>query len=222
MTALATPFIVAPSIPVELSEIDDVVAAIGRGEMVVVVDDENRENEGDLIVAAEHATNDVINFMITQGRGLVCTALTSTRATELDLPYMVARNEDHLGTAFTVSVDGTPSTGVTTGISASDRASTIKLLIDGTATDLQRPGHVFPLIAREGGVLERPGHTEAAVDLALLAGCEPAGVIVEIIGDDGEMLRLEQLARFASGHGLLMTSIEKLQLHLARRTASQS
>ncbi|HEX8093460.1 3,4-dihydroxy-2-butanone-4-phosphate synthase [Jatrophihabitans sp.] len=221
MTLLATPFATAV-IPVQLSEIEDVVVAIARGEMVVVVDDENRENEGDLIVAAEHATSEVINFMITQGRGLVCTALTASRAAELELPYMVARNEDHLGTAFTVSVDGTPLTGVTTGISAPDRAATIKLLISGAATQLQRPGHIFPLIAREGGVLERPGHTEAAVDLARMAGCEPVGVIVEIIGDDGEMLRLEQLARFAARHGLLITSIEKLQAYLARNFASHS
>ncbi|MDQ1742761.1 MAG: 3,4-dihydroxy 2-butanone 4-phosphate synthase / cyclohydrolase [Pseudonocardiales bacterium] len=219
MTLLATPFVVTPALPVQLSEIDDVIIAIAQGEMVVVVDDENRENEGDLIVAAEHATNDVINFMITQGRGLVCTALTASRAAELELPYMVARNEDHLGTAFTVSVDGTPSTGVTTGISASDRAATIKLLIEGSASDLQRPGHIFPLIARDGGVLERPGHTEAAVDLARMAGCEPAGVIVEIVGDDGEMLRLDQLGRFADGHGLLITSIEKLQAYLSENAA---
>jgi 3,4-dihydroxy-2-butanone 4-phosphate synthase len=222
MTLLATPFEVTSGLPVRLSEIEEVVAAIARGEMVVVVDDENRENEGDLIVAAEHATNDVINFMITQGRGLVCTALTATRAAELELPYMVARNEDHLGTAFTVSVDGTPSTGVSTGISASDRAATIKLLIEGTAADLQRPGHIFPLIARDGGVRERPGHTEAAVDLARMAGCAPAGVIVEIVGDDGEMLRLDQLAPFAERHGLLITSIEKLQAHLTPSSASQS
>jgi 3,4-dihydroxy-2-butanone 4-phosphate synthase len=223
MTVIAPtiPFLMLPSVPVHLSDIEDVVIAMSRGEMVVVVDDENRENEGDIIVAAEHATNDVINFMITQGRGLVCVALPGSRAAELELPYMVARNEDHLGTAFTVSVDGTPLTGVTTGISASDRATTVKLLIEGTAGDLQRPGHIFPLIAREGGVLERQGHTEAAVDLARLAGCKPVGVIVEIIGDDGEMLRLEQLARFASGHGLLITSIEKLQAYLARNHTPQ-
>jgi 3,4-dihydroxy-2-butanone 4-phosphate synthase len=205
-----------PLAPSGLSAIEDVIAAIGRGEMVVVVDDEGRENEGDLIVAAEHATAEVINFMITRGRGLVCVALPAGRAASLQLPYMVARNEDHMGTAFTVSVDGTLATGVSTGISASDRARTIGLLVSGQAKDLQRPGHIFPLIAREGGVLERPGHTEAAVDLARLAGCAPAGVIVEIIGDDGEMLRLKDLTEFSAGHGLLITSIERLTEYLSR------
>ena len=216
MSLLTAPNESIPTSPsVQLSQIEDVIVAIRQGQMVVVVDDEDRENEGDIIVAAEHATPEVINFMITRGRGLVCVALPADRAAELELPYMVARNEDHLGTAFTVSVDGTPATGVTTGISAGDRASTINLLVSGEAQDLQRPGHIFPLIARNGGVLERPGHTEAAVDLARLAGCTPAGVIVEIIGDDGEMLRLNQLTRFSARHGLLITSIEMLRTYLA-------
>lgn len=199
-----------------LSDIDDVIAAISRGEMVVVVDDEDRENEGDLIVAAQHATPEVINFMITRGRGLVCLSLTPDRAAELELRPMVDFNEDHMGTAFTVSIDGTRAHGVHTGISAFERARTIELALTGTASDLARPGHIFPLIARPGGVLARPGHTEASVDLARLAGCAPAGVIVEIIGDDGRMLRLDGLREFAADHGLLLTSIERLQEFLAR------
>jgi 3,4-dihydroxy-2-butanone 4-phosphate synthase len=202
-----------------LNEISDAVQAIERGEMVVVVDDEDRENEGDLIVAADHATPDVINFMITHGRGLVCVAIEGSRADELDLPYMAERNEDHRGTAFTVSVDGAPEHGVTTGISAPDRAATIQLMLSADAGALRRPGHIFPLIARPGGVLERPGHTEASVDFATLAGCRPAGVIVEIIGDDGEMLRLEQLVPFARRHGLQLTSIQKLREYLVDQPA---
>jgi 3,4-dihydroxy 2-butanone 4-phosphate synthase/GTP cyclohydrolase II len=197
-----------------LSGVVEAIAAIGRGELVVVVDDEDRENEGDLIVAADHVTPDVINFMITSGRGLVCVAITRERAAELDLPFMVERNEDHRGTAFTVSVDGTPEHGLTTGISARERAKTVELVLSGSAGDLQRPGHLFPLVARPGGVLARPGHTEAAVDLARLAGCRPAGVIVEIVGDDGEMLRLDGLVRFARNHGLVLTSIDLLRQHL--------
>lgn len=197
-----------------LCDSQQAIDAIGRGEMVVVVDDEDRENEGDLIVAADHATSGVINFMITHGRGLVCLAISEERAQQLELPAMVARNEDHMGTAFTVSIDGTPAHGVTTGISAGDRATTIALAMRGAAVDLQRPGHLFPLIAREGGVLARPGHTEASVDLARLSGCRPAGVIVEIIGADGEMLRLDALVDFARRHGLLITSIAKLEEHL--------
>ncbi|QLD10804.1 3,4-dihydroxy-2-butanone-4-phosphate synthase [Microbacterium oleivorans] len=197
--------------------IREVIAAIGRGEMVVMVDDEDRENEGDLVVAAEHATSDVVTFMITHARGLVCLTLTAGRARELDLSPMVAVNGDHRGTAFTVSIDGTPANGVTTGISAAERATTIALAVTGSADDLQRPGHIFPLIARDGGVLVRPGHTEASVDVARLAGCAPAGVIVEIIGEDGEMLRRDALRRFAARHGLLMTSIEQLRTYLLER-----
>ena len=192
----------------------DVIAAIARGEFVVVVDDEDRENEGDLIIAADHATPAAINFMITHGRGLVCLAITDERARHLNLAPMVARNEDHMGTAFTVSIDATPANGVHTGISATERATTIAVALRGDAGDLARPGHIFPLIARAGGVLERPGHTEASVDLARLAGCSPAGVIVEIIGEDGEMLRLGSLLGFAEKHGLLITSIERLREYL--------
>lgn len=198
-----------------LCEASEAIAAIARGEMVVVVDDEDRENEGDLVVAADHATSEVIYFMITHGRGLVCLSLTADRASQLALPPMVVRNEDHMETAFTVSVDGTQAHGVTTGISAFDRARTIELAVNGTAGDLQRPGHIFPLIARSGGVLVRQGHTEASVDLARLAGCRAAGVIVEIIGQDGEMRRLDSLIVFARTYGLLITSIEKLHAHLS-------
>ncbi|MBD8704941.1 3,4-dihydroxy-2-butanone-4-phosphate synthase [Frigoribacterium sp. CFBP9039] len=198
-----------------LSDARAAIDAIGRGEMVVVVDDEDRENEGDLIVAAEHVTPQIVNFMITHGRGLVCLALDEGRAAELRLDPMVEKNEDHQSTAFTVSIDGTPAHGVTTGISASERATTIHLAVSGDANDLARPGHVFPLIARPGGVLERPGHTEASVDLARLAGCAPAGVIVEIIGVDGEMLRLDALREFAAEHGLVLTSIAELVRHRA-------
>jgi 3,4-dihydroxy-2-butanone 4-phosphate synthase len=181
-----------------------------EAEMPVVVDDEDRENEGDLIVAADHVTPRIVNFMITHGRGLVCLALDGRRAAELRLDPMVERNEDHQSTAFTVSIDGTLAHGVTTGISASERATTIHLAVSGQADDLARPGHVFPLVARPGGVLERPGHTEASVDLARLAGCSSAGVIVEIIGPDGEMLRLDGLREFAAEHDLVLTSIESL------------
>lgn len=196
-----------------LEPAEDAIAAIARGELIVVVDDEGRENEGDLIVAADFATPAAINFMITHGRGLVCLAMTRTRAEELELRPMVARNEDHMGTAFTVSIDATLAHGVTTGISAAERARTIQIALSGDATDLQRPGHIFPLIARDGGVIERQGHTEAAVDLGRAAGCSPAGVIVEIIGDDGEMLRRDDLRIFADRHGLVMTSIELLREH---------
>jgi len=197
-----------------LADARDVIEAIARGELVVIVDDENRENEGDLIVAADFADASAINFMITHGRGLVCMSLTAERAAELNLPPMVQNNQDHMGTAFTVSIDGSPDNGVRTGISAAERARTIELARTGSATDLVRPGHLFPLVARSGGVLERPGHTEASVALARLAGLTPSGVIVEIIGEDGEMLRLAGLYEFAREHGLLISSIELLQAHL--------
>ena len=194
-----------------LDSTDVALTALSRGEVIIVVDDEDRENEGDLIVSAEHATPEMVNFMITYARGLVCTAITRERGAELALPYMVERNEDARCTAFTVSVDGSPEHGVTTGISAPDRAKTIELMVKGDAGDLRRPGHIFPLLAEPGGVLVRNGHTEAAVDMCRLAGLAPAGVIVEIIDDDGHMARLPQLARFASTFGLVMTSIAQLQ-----------
>jgi 3,4-dihydroxy-2-butanone 4-phosphate synthase len=190
------------------------IEAIAHGKIVVVIDDDDRENEGDLVVAADCVTPEVVNFMITHGRGLLCIAVTEERARALDLAPMVARNEDHMGTAFTVSIDGSPAHGVRTGISASERAKTIELVVTGTRSDLVRPGHMFPLVARPGGVLERPGHTEAAVELAQLAGLTPAGVIIEIIGEDGEMLRLDGLRRFAATHDLVLTSVELLRQHV--------
>ncbi|MBF4461747.1 MULTISPECIES: 3,4-dihydroxy-2-butanone-4-phosphate synthase [unclassified Rathayibacter] len=202
-----------------LESAETAIAAIARGEIVVVVDDEDRENEGDLVMAADHVTPQAINFMITHGRGLVCLAVTKERAEQLSLPPMILRNEDHMGTAFTVSIDATLAHGVTTGISAAERAKTITVAMSGEAGDLQRPGHIFPLIAREGGVLARVGHTEASVDLARAAGCRPAGVIVEIIGPDGEMLRRDGLQVFAAQHQLVMTSIELLREHLAAKAA---
>jgi 3,4-dihydroxy-2-butanone 4-phosphate synthase len=209
---------VALDAPIVLDDAAAAVAAIARGELVVVVDDEDRENEGDLIVAAEYADAAAINYMITHGRGLVCVSVTEERAAQLELPPMVERNEDHHGTAFTVSVDGGPEHGVTTGISAPDRAKTIELMLKGSSDDLRRPGHIFPLVARPGGVLERPGHTEAAVDLARFAGLAPAGVIVEIIREDGTMARLPQLVEFARREGLVLTSIEKLREYAAARS----
>lgn len=206
---------VAAESAVMLDDVAAAVAAIARGELVIVVDDEDRENEGDLILAAEHATPEAINYMITRGRGLVCAAITAERGADLRLSPMVEINEDHHGTAFTVSVDGAPEHGVTTGISANDRAKTIELILRGASEDLRRPGHMFPLIARPGGVLERPGHTEAAVDLARLAGLSPAGVIVEILLEDGSMARLPHLIDFARSEGLVITSIEKLRAYLA-------
>lgn len=195
-----------------LAPIEDVVRAIRDGAMVVLVDDEDRENEGDLIIAAEKITSESVNFMITHGKGLLCMPMSAERAAELDLPPMVARNEDDFGTAFTISCDATASHGVTTGISASDRAITISLgAKGGSADDFHRPGHVFPLIARDGGTLTRVGHTEAGVDLARMAGLEPVAAIIEIVGEDGEMLRFPDLIEWCAEHGLLMTTIECLR-----------
>lgn len=193
-----------------LAPIEMAIDAIRAGEVVILVDDEDRENEGDFVVAASHATTEVVNFMVTHGRGLLCAPITKERAHELNLPAMVRRNGDPHGTAFTVSVDATGDFGVTTGISASDRAVTIDRLVQGSADELRKPGHLFPLVARDGGVLVRRGHTEASVDLARLAGLPPAAVIVEVLCDDGSMARLPDLLKFAAVHGLLVTSIEKL------------
>ena len=194
----------------KLARIEDAVAAIGRGEIVVVVDDEDRENEGDLIMAAEYATADKIAFFVKHTSGVICMPLTGERCDQLDLPLMVSHNTESHRTAFTVSVD--TRQGTSTGISAADRAATIQALIDpGTApTDLARPGHIFPLRYREGGVLNRAGHTEAAVDLARMAGLYPAGVLCEIVNEDGTMARMPELERFCDQHGLLMITIADL------------
>ncbi|MDF2522811.1 MAG: cyclohydrolase II/3,4-dihydroxy-2-butanone 4-phosphate synthase, partial [Clostridiales bacterium] len=182
---------------------------IRSGKMIVVVDDEDRENEGDLLMAAEKVTPESVNFMATYGRGLICVPLTTARARELDLPLMVEQNKDQHGTAFTVSIDHKDSH---TGISAFERAHTTSRLADPNikASDFTRPGHVFPLAARDGGVLKRSGHTEAAVDLALLAGLYPAGMICEIMNDDGTMARVPQLQEFVKKHNLKFITIADL------------
>jgi 3,4-dihydroxy 2-butanone 4-phosphate synthase/GTP cyclohydrolase II len=190
--------------------VEEAIARIARGEQVVVVDDEDRENEGDLIFAADKVTPEAINFMARHGRGLICIALTPERCDELDLPLMVEKNTSTHETAFCVSVEARE--GTTTGISAHDRAATVRALIDPSTRpgDLQRPGHMFPLRARKAGVLKRAGHTEAAVDLARLAGLTPAGVLCEIMDDDGEMARLPRLRQFAEQHGLGLTTVADL------------
>ncbi|NES96202.1 MAG: bifunctional 3,4-dihydroxy-2-butanone-4-phosphate synthase RibB/GTP cyclohydrolase II RibA [Desertifilum sp. SIO1I2] len=194
------------------NSIDEALADLKAGRVIVVVDDENRENEGDLICAAQFATPDTINFMAVEARGLICLALTGDRLDELDLPLMVSNNTDSNQTAFTVSIDASPQLGVSTGISAEDRAKTIQVAINPATrpTDLRRPGHIFPLRSREGGVLKRAGHTEAAVDLACLAGLYPGGVICEIQNPDGSMARLPQLLEYAQHHNLKIISIADL------------
>ena len=197
---------------IAFDSVADGLAAIRNGESIVVVDDENRENEGDLICAAQFATPEQINFMATEARGLICLAMEGDRLDALDLPLMVDRNTDSNQTAFTVSVDAGPENGVSTGISADDRARTIQVAIHPHTrpADLRRPGHIFPLRAKQGGVLKRAGHTEAAVDLARLSGLYPAGVICEIQNSDGSMARLPQLAAYAKRHGLRLISIAEL------------
>lgn len=192
------------------SPIEDIIADIAAGKIVIVTDDEDRENEGDLIAAASGITPESINFMATHGRGLICTPITERRARELDLPIMVQRNMERHGTNFTVSVDA--AEGITTGISAADRARTIQIIADPKTrpTDLVQPGHIFPLQAKDGGVLRRAGHTEAAIDLARLAGMPAAAVICEILNADGSMARLPQLVDFARTHGLKLCTIESL------------
>ncbi|MBN2057669.1 MAG: bifunctional 3,4-dihydroxy-2-butanone-4-phosphate synthase/GTP cyclohydrolase II [Candidatus Saganbacteria bacterium] len=192
--------------------IEEAIEAIANGKMVIVVDDKDRENEGDLIMAAEKVTPEAVNFMISKGRGLVCVPMTAERLNQLDLPQMVDRNSEPMKTAFTVSVDAAKQHGVTTGISAADRARTVEVLINpnSASADLVKPGHVFPLRVCQGGVLKRAGHTEAAVDLARLAGLYPAAVICEIINDDGSMARTGQLLDFAKEHGLKIVTIADL------------
>ena len=195
----------------QLDSIEAAIEDIKNGKVIIVVDDENRENEGDFLAAAEMATSEMVNFMATHGRGLICTPLTENRCKELGLGMMVQNNTDPMETAFTVSVD-LRGKGVTTGISAADRALTVKALVNKETkpTDLARPGHIFPLKAKEGGVLRRTGHTEAAIDFARLAGLEPAGVIVEIMNEDGTMARLPQLLKVAEKFDIKIVSIEDL------------
>ncbi|MEU0131830.1 bifunctional 3,4-dihydroxy-2-butanone-4-phosphate synthase/GTP cyclohydrolase II [Streptomyces sp. NPDC006289] len=195
-----------------LDPVEQAVRDIAAGRPVVVVDDENRENEGDLVIAAEKATPEIVAFMMSECRGLICAPMETDELERLDLPQMVTHNTESMQTAFTVSVDASAEHGVTTGISAADRATTLRMLAGGRAGpgDFVRPGHVFPLRAKVGGVLVRNGHTEAAVDLARLAGLRPAGAIVEIAGEDGVMLRLPELVPFARKHGLTIISIEDL------------
>lgn len=196
---------------IKLDTISDAIEDIKLGKVIIVVDDENRENEGDFLAAAELATPETVNFMATHGRGLICAPLTEGRCKELGLHMMVSNNTDPMETAFTVSVD-LRGRGVTTGISASDRAKTVLALTDKETKpqDLARPGHIFPLVAKEGGVLRRTGHTEAAIDFARLAGLQPAGIIVEIMNEDGSMARLPQLIEVAKKFDLKIVSIEDL------------
>ena len=196
---------------IQLNTIEEAIEDIRQGKIIIVVDDEDRENEGDFLAAAEKVTPEMINFMATHGRGLICAPLTESRCKELGLHVMVTNNTDPMETAFTVSVD-LKGQGVTTGISASDRAKTILSLVhpETKPHDLARPGHIFPLIAKQGGVLRRTGHTEAAIDFARLAGFKPAGVIVEIMNEDGTMARLPQLVEVAKKFHLKLVSIEDL------------
>jgi 3,4-dihydroxy 2-butanone 4-phosphate synthase/GTP cyclohydrolase II len=196
---------------IHLNTIEEAIEDIRQGKVIIVVDDEDRENEGDFLAAAEKVTPEMINFMATHGKGLICAPLTEKRCDELELQSMVKNNTDHMETAFTVSVD-LKGHGVTTGISASDRAKTILALVneDTKPYDLARPGHIFPLTAKQGGVLRRTGHTEAAIDFARLAGFKAAGVIVEIMNEDGSMARLPQLAEVAKRFDLKLVSIEDL------------
>jgi len=193
-----------------LSDIEEVIEEARNGRMIILVDDEDRENEGDLVIPAQMATPDAINFMAKYGRGLICLAMTTDRVEELGLSLMSSNNQTRHQTAFTVSIEA--SEGVTTGISAADRAHTISVAIDPSrgSGDLRTPGHVFPLVARDGGVLVRAGHTEAAVDIARLAGLIPAGVICEIMNDDGTMARLPDLEKFARVHGIKVATISDL------------
>lgn len=200
-----------------LSSIEAALEDYAAGQMVVIVDDEDRENEGDLACAAVHVTPEIVAFMAREGRGLICLPLAGELADRLDLPLMVTDNRSPYGTNFTISIEA--ATGVTTGISAADRARTIRVAVDplSTAADLVRPGHIFPLRARAGGVLERPGQTEAAVDLARLCGLVPAGVICEILNDDGTMARRPDLELFAARHGLRIISVRQLIEYRQRR-----
>jgi 3,4-dihydroxy 2-butanone 4-phosphate synthase/GTP cyclohydrolase II len=211
MIAQKDPIIpIRKAVKAEISTIDAIIADIAIGKPVLMVDDENRENEGDLIIAAEKVTAEAINFMITWCRGLVCLPLHPDILDRLELPMMVAENSSQFGTAFTVSIGA--KEGITTGISPADRAATVQVAIadDTGPSDISTPGHVFPLRAQAGGVLKRAGHTEAAIDLARLAGLKPAGVICEIIRDDGEMARLDDLKLFAAKYDIKIGTIADL------------
>jgi 3,4-dihydroxy 2-butanone 4-phosphate synthase / GTP cyclohydrolase II len=209
----------APLTPVPVAPVEEIVAEIKAGRMVILVDEEDRENEGDLVLAADHVTPDTVNFMARFGRGLVCLTLTRERCERLQLPPMVARNGTKMGTAFTVSIEA--AEGVTTGISAADRARTVQAAVARNAKpeDLVQPGHIFPLQAVDGGVLMRAGHTEAGCDLAAVAGLTPAAVICEIMKDDGTMARLPDLQLFAAQHGLKIGTIADL---IAWRSRNES
>ena len=202
--------------PVAISPVEEIVAEMRAGRMVILVDEEDRENEGDLVLAADHVTPEAINFMARFGRGLICLTLSRERCERLRLPPMVPRNGTKMGTAFTVSIEA--AEGVTTGISAADRARTVQVAVapNAQASDLVQPGHIFPLQAVEGGVLMRAGHTEAGCDLAHMAGCSPAAVICEIMKDDGTMARLPDLQVFAAEHGLKIGTIADLIEHRSR------
>ena len=202
--------------PVKISPIEDIIADMAAGKIVILVDEEDRENEGDLILASDFVSADAINFMARFGRGLICLTLTKERCERLQLPPMTARNGDKKGTAFTVSIEA--AEGVTTGISAADRACTVQAAVAKNAKphDLVQPGHIFPLQAVDGGVLMRAGHTEAGCDLAQLAGCSPSSVICEIMNDDGTMARLPDLQLFAAEHGLKIGTIADLIEHRSR------
>ncbi|MCC3301724.1 3,4-dihydroxy-2-butanone-4-phosphate synthase [Arthrobacter sp. zg-Y895] len=203
-----------------LNSVSEAVEAIAAGRAVVVVDDADRENEGDIVFAAQHATPELMGWTIRHSSGVVCVPLPGSYADRLELPPMTAVNQDAKGTAYTVSCDA--AAGTSTGISASDRSLTARVLSDPAADpgSLHRPGHVFPLRAADGGVLVRRGHTEAAVDLAQLAGCTPVGVIAELVHDDGEMMRLPALRKFADAYALPLISIEDLAQHLHLRKGS--
>jgi 3,4-dihydroxy 2-butanone 4-phosphate synthase/GTP cyclohydrolase II len=216
MNASATALTPVALSPVAISPIEDIVADMRAGKIVILVDEEDRENEGDLILAADHVTAEAINFMAKFGRGLICLTLSRERCERLQLPPMTARNGDKKGTAFTASIEA--AEGVTTGISAADRARTVQAAVARNAvpSDLVQPGHIFPLQAVDGGVLMRAGHTEAGCDLAAMAGCSPASVICEIMNDDGTMARLPDLQLFAAEHGLKIGTIADLIAHRSR------
>lgn len=213
---MSQPLQLVPKTPAVISPVEEIVAELKAGRMVILVDEEDRENEGDLVLASDHVTPEAINFMARFGRGLICLTLTRARCEFLKLPPMTAQNGTAYSTAFTVSIEA--AEGVTTGISAADRARTIEVAVaqNSQASDLVQPGHVFPLQAVDGGVLMRAGHTEAGCDLAAMAGCSPSAVICEIMNDDGTMARLSDLQTFATEHGLKIGTIADLIEHRSR------